>query len=174
MVKVVVDELVSSAGLDPTRRQDESKAGARIGEMTGTTCCALGVLSGMPGALLIFLNVSAQHAAETAIFCACVAGGIVMVPSGICEAEILGFASKNLDLEGYRPVASGQARNADNGKTRASFLRSSRISKLGGEALKEVRHGCGSLGEEVPLVVAGDRAVVDGTDSEFGRNCGAQ
>jgi hypothetical protein len=102
MVKIIDEELVSRADSSPTRRQGEP-----VGETTDTACCTPGVLSSKRRVLLFFLNVSAQHAAETAVFCACVAGGILMAVSGVCEIEHLGFASENLDLDGYRPVGSG-------------------------------------------------------------------
>jgi hypothetical protein len=93
-----------------------------------------------------------------------------------CIFEYVGFASENLDLEGYRPVGSGQARNAESGKNRDSLRRLCWVSTDGGDALGEVRQGFGSVGvgRGGSLGVAGDCAVMDGADSEFGRNCGAQ
>jgi hypothetical protein len=173
-VNIVDEELVSRADSGPLRRQDKPEAGVTVGETTGTDCCKPNVLSSKRRVLLFFLNVSAQHAAETAVLCACVARGILMAVSGVCEIEYLGFASENLDLDGYRPMGSGQARNAESGKNRGSFFRMSRLSTLVGKAFGEGRHRCGSLDREVSLRIADVCAVMDVAGIEFGRNCGAQ
>jgi hypothetical protein len=90
--------------------------------------------------------------------------------------DFVRFASENLDSDGYRPVGSGQARNAESGKNRDSLRRECWSSTHGGETLAEVLQGSGSVGvgRGSSLGVASDRAVMAGTDSEFGRNCGAQ
>jgi hypothetical protein len=90
-----------------------------------------------------------------------------MAASGVS----VGFASVNLDLDGYRPVESGQARNVESGKNR-DCLRG--VSTHGGETLGDVTQGCGSMRWGFSLGVAGDRAAMDGAGSESGRNCGAQ
>jgi predicted PhzF superfamily epimerase YddE/YHI9 len=63
MVKSVCDELVSRVDIDETRRQDAPGVGAPEDETTGSACCALEILSGAQGLLLVFFKASAQHAA---------------------------------------------------------------------------------------------------------------
>jgi hypothetical protein len=68
MVKSVGDELISRADIDSTRRQDALGVGVPEDETTGCACCALEILSGAEGLLLVFFKARAQHAAKTAVF----------------------------------------------------------------------------------------------------------
>jgi hypothetical protein len=97
-----------------------------------------------------------------------------MAASGVFISVSVGFASENLDLDGYRPVESGQARNVESGKNRDCLRRMYWVSAHGGETLGDVKQGCGSMRRGFSLGAAGDRAAMDGAGSESGRNCGAQ
>jgi hypothetical protein len=89
---------------------------ARTEGGVGSFCCVSDLSVDEVGFACRIWDVSARCAAFIVASCTLKDDVEVAEDSERCRPFLVGFSPKNLDLDGYRPEGSGQARKAETGK----------------------------------------------------------
>lgn len=91
------------------------------GEGIGVFCCACGELSDSEVGDSTLISVGADIAAELAGCCVCVERGGALMDFRSVDSDFIGAMAENLDVDGYRPMGSGQVMKSEQENNRNSF-----------------------------------------------------